>query len=349
MIASQLTQAMQIAVLARVPIFIKSSPGGGKTALGHQTVKAMGWDLRSKCLAQTDALDARGLPEINAKGFTTSAMPEWLPRDPDAKTVIYFDEFTKAPLLVMNVASELLCEGTIGGPDLYKAPKNTSFILTGNRRSDRAGENEMPTHLKNRVMHIEYETDLEEWIAAAYRNFKGDNIQIVEPLDEPEQVDETIIGFHRRFPGKLSAFSTTEDAYASPRSWNFVNRLIPYLRSRPDLQLEMFAGCVGQGLAIEYTGWLRLIDKMFDPNLAFTNPDTCPVPEEPSVMFALITALASRVTKATANSFFTYMMRIPQDFAATCVVDAMAKDTLLMTGCPMGVKWGSRNHKMMVG
>ena len=350
---TQLSRALAICMLANVPVMVRGRSGGGKTQIGHGVAKAMGRTLYHKCIPQMDELESRGLPEI-MEGRTHQALPSWLPTTPG--NIIFFDEFTKGRPSVANTWAEPICEGTIGGADLYTVPPETGFILTGNMKGERAGDYELHTHMKNRMAHLHYEVDVDDWARGAFNNFSTpvdiSSISYIPSTSTSTSMDETLIAFFRHRPTLLHqapSLSTGEDAFCTPRSISYLNRLLPYITEQaPDLEIDLISGMIGSGTALEYIGFRRLIDTMFDPNLCFTYPDSAPIPTNPSIMYALLVALAARVTKATASPFFRYLARLSQDMASMCVVDALARNPLLMTQCPEGVAWASKNARLLI-
>jgi len=104
----------------------------------------------------------------------------------------------------------------------------------------------MPTPLRNRFVHLDFEVDSQEWsewaISAGIR---------------PE-----IIVFIRFRPQLLSAFARDANTFPSPRSWSSSPAFI--LDSGPDtgVEHEMFAGAAGTGTATEFSGFLRMFREL---------------------------------------------------------------------------------------
>ena len=71
----------------------------------------------------------------------------------------------------------------------FKLPDNCAIVAAGNRTSDRAGTNNMPSHLKDRLMFLEIEADLED---TAYFMAHG--------------IHEDVTGFKRSRPEFLHKF-----------------------------------------------------------------------------------------------------------------------------------------------
>src|SRR6516225_4363107 len=72
----------------------------------------------------------------------------------------------------------------------YTLPGGWAIVAAGNRDSDRAATTRMPTPLRNRFVHIDFEVDVQEWSEWAIKANVG-----------PE-----VIAFIRFRPELLSAF-----------------------------------------------------------------------------------------------------------------------------------------------
>jgi hypothetical protein len=319
----------------RVPL-IQSSPGVGKSSTVEQIANERAMRLITWRLGQMDASEVGGMPEVNNHRMSY-ALPDTLPGENDAPTIVFLDEIADAERMVYNAAAEFILDGTLRGAHTFKLAPQHRIVAASNRLSDRAGARDLPSHIRNRVVFMDVETDMEEWVA---------NFAI------PFGVREEVIAFIKHRPHLLDQFNPKERSFPTPRSWEAVSDMLPGLLKLPQehlgLQFEMVSGAVGEGAATEFTGFLRLISRMPDIDEVLKNPEKAPVPtDEVAIMYALCTALSMRVTNATRENFFTYMGRIPQDFAVMAVKDAQRKNVSIMQ-CRNGIKWATVNAPMMV-
>ena len=74
-------------------------------------------------------------------------------------------------------------------------------MAAGNRNSDRAAAMRMPTPLRNRFVHLDFEVDIQEWSEWA-----------IQVAIRPE-----VIAFLRFRPKLLSQFDRDANAFPSPR------------------------------------------------------------------------------------------------------------------------------------
>jgi len=96
---SELYTQLQILIDSDTPVFIHGSPGIGKSYIVNDIAKKNNLEIVDVRLSQLDAVDLRGIPSI--KGDQTKWMPPvFLPKDKDAKGILFLDELNSAPLSV---------------------------------------------------------------------------------------------------------------------------------------------------------------------------------------------------------------------------------------------------------
>ena len=132
--------------------------------------------------------------------------------------------------------------------------------------------------------------------------------------------------FLRFRPALLFQFDPAANprAFPTPRSWQFVSDVLT--DTPPTLQHPVVAGCVGDGPAAEFVGFLQLYRELPDVDAALAAPDATPVPREPAVLYALVGALVERCradTTPVAN-VFRYAARLPDEFALLTLRDVLA-------------------------
>ena len=100
--------------------------------------------------------------------------------------------------------------------------------------------------------------------------------------------------FLRYRPALLFQFdpAVQQRAFPTPRAWQFVSDVLA--KTPADLLHAVVAGCVGDGPAAEFVGFLRLYRDLPDLDQVLARPDTSPVPREPAVLYALVGALVER-------------------------------------------------------
>src|SRR5713101_651883 len=226
--ASAVTSALRTLVAARQPVFIWGGPGIGKSAVVHQLAVDLAVLLQDIRALLLDPVDLRGLPFLATDGRSKWATPEFLPRD--GTGILFLDELNAAPAMVQASCYQLVLDRKLGE---YTLPEGWAIVAAGNRDSDRAITTRMPTPLRNRFVHLDFEVDLQEWSQWAIQ----------------AGVCPEVIAFLRFRPELLSAFERDAPAFPSPRSWEFVSRILECLDSRPNpsIEHEVIAGAVGTG------------------------------------------------------------------------------------------------------
>jgi hypothetical protein len=261
-----------------------------------------------------DPVDLRGLPFLGRDGRSKWATPDFLPQDGEG--ILFLDELNAAPAMVQASCYQLVLDRRLGE---YTLPDGWSIVAAGNRDSDRAVTTRMPTPLRNRFVHLDFEVDLQEWCEWAIR----------------AGIRPEVIAFLRFRPALLSTFDREATAFPSPRSWEFVSRILDALDSASNFAIEheLMAGAVGLGAATELSGFLHIFRELPDTDEILMSPHQAPVPDEPSAQFAVASALARCASDTNFDRICTYLDRLPTEFRILCVRDATLRDsTLRSTG-----------------
>ena len=201
---SDISEALYGLIDARQSVFIWGGPGVGKSGVVRQVAERRSLPLRDVRALLLDPVDLRGLPYLS-EGRSKWATPDFLPQD--GAGVLFLDELNAAPPMVQASCYQLVLDRKLGE---YVLPDGWSIVAAGNRDSDRAVTSRMPTPLRNRFVHLDFEVDIQEWSAWA-----------IQANIRPE-----VIAFLRFRPALLSAFDRDNNAFPSPRSWEFVSRIL---------------------------------------------------------------------------------------------------------------------------
>lgn len=324
---SLMAEALQAMIQARQPAFIWGKPGVGKSQVMAQAAKALNRELRDVRAVLLDPVDLRGIPHVNGDGRAHWAVPDFLPREGEG--VLFLDELNAAPPLVAAACYQLVLDGKLGE---YTLPAGWSVMAAGNYETDRAVTTRMPTPLANRFVHLHFEIDLEDWCGWAFDN----NVRL------------EVISFLRFRPVLMHNFDPKQasKAFASPRSWEFVSRI---LDSKPGRAVEpaLIAGAVGEAASAEFNGFLRVFRNIPNPDAVLLHPDTAPVPEDPATLYALAGVLAQKATEANFDRVTTYAGRMPVEFAVLLVSDAAKRDKDIQNTAAF-IKWASSNSDVLL-
>ncbi len=323
--ASGIFGALRTLIAARQPVFIWGGPGIGKSAIVRQLAENLGIPLQDVRALLLDPVDLRGLPFLAADGRSKWATPEFLPQD--GSGILFLDELNAAPAMVQASCYQLVLDRRLGE---YSLPEGWAIIAAGNRDSDRAVTTRMPTPLRNRFVHLEFEVDLQEWSEWA-----------IQGGLRPE-----VIAFLRFRQELLSAFDRDANAFPSPRSWEFVSRILDAAPD-PAVEHELFAGAVGSGAATEFSAFLRMFRELPSIDSILLNPLTEPVPENAAAQYAVASALARCASATNFERVCLYLDRMPTEFRVLCVRDASLHEPGIRHTAAY-VKWAIANHHVLI-
>lgn len=289
----------------RQPIMLWGPPGIGKSALVYQETQRLGIQFIDLRLVQIDSVDLRGMPYKDVRddkvvmGFAPSAM---LPRT--GAGILFLDELPQAPTLVQNSASELLLDRRVGE---YILPDGWAVMCAGNRRTDRAATIEVPSHLKNRLTHIEVKSDLKDWVKWAAD--AGINIHV--------------INFLKANPKHLNAFDADAMAFPTGRSWAFASKYVDS-GATGIIRDAMIAGCVGEAVGLELCAYLDTVISMPTYADVIKNPQGVPLPSKSNLLFAMIGMVGGEAQPKDADKIVSFFKRLPHEevrFALTQMME----------------------------
>jgi hypothetical protein len=315
---SEVVKALAALVPTRRPVYLWGPPGAGKSSLVRQAAESLGLNLVDVRATLLDPVDLRGLPRVT-KDTAVWCPPAFLPRGGEG--VLFLDELAQTAPLVQAACLQLTLDRRVGE---YELPAGWSVIAASNRAEDRAGTHRLISPLLNRFVHLEVDVSPEDWQEWA-----------VTAGIAPE-----VRAFLQYRPALLFQFDPQANprAFPTPRSWQFVSDVLT--RTPDDLLHPVAAGCVGDGPAAEFLGFLRLYRELPDLDAVLARPDTAPVPREPAVLYALVGALVERCRsdQAPLPNFVKYALRLPEEFAVLALRDALAVNPRLV-GLPAVQQW----------
>lgn len=222
-------------------------------------------------VSQLDPSDLRGLPKID-NGTTKWLPPNWLPTG--GQGILFFDELNLAPNCIMASCYQLILDKKLGD---YVLPKAWSIMSAGNRMEDSAGVFEMSVPLQNRFLHVELEApSVDEWIDWGVE----------------KQIDHRIMSFLKFKPNLLFKWQrgSKERAFATPRSWVFVNQLIKDMPESNGTMNTLVSTAIGEATAIEFTAFLKL-SKKIDIEALLANPNKFTVPTDAQMVYSLVSGI----------------------------------------------------------
>lgn len=285
-----------------VPVFIWGPPGSGKSSIVKQVTERNAIGFKDVRMTLLDPTDLRGIP-IPFEGKAMWLAPGFLPdekRDGE-QGVLFLDELNAAPPLVQASGYQLVLDRAIGE---YKLPDGWTIVGAGNRQGDRAVIHRMPSPLANRFIHLDFDVHLDDWTDWAITH----------------RIQSEVIGFIRFRSALLDAFDPKRDerAFPTPRSWEYVSRLLTIGRGIRNIMSSVVAGAVGDGAAAEFMSYLDVYQRLPDLGRILEGRSS-EVPEEKDIRYATITALATRAEGKHIENLLKYSTQYPAEFAVLLV------------------------------
>lgn len=326
---SQVARCARTLVALQIPFYLKGKVGIGKSQVIHQLCDELKIEMRDVRLSQMDPTDIKGFPSPD----TAKGVMRWLPADflpTKGKGVLFLDELPSAPMAVQAAAYQLILDRKVGN---YTLPPGWSVCGAGNLDTDRAIVNRMSSALANRLVHVEFEADLEDWVDYAIQS----------------GIDADLVAFLRFRTNLLHSFDSTQNpaAFPTPRAWFTVDKMRKAQMASLD-EHELIKGTVGEGAAAELRSFLKVIQDLPSVDEIKLNPDTTKVPEEPATQYALTTALSMGTTTAPAFArFMQYVNRMPVEFQVVYVRDCIKRVAPIKNDASF-TKWSIKNHDVVL-
>jgi hypothetical protein len=256
--------------------------------------------------------------QINAlkNGVLTSHVTDALPKnggDPDVPTLLVFDEIDKADPSIFPVVSSLITERKLFGSD-YALQDNVHFVFLGNRTSDGTLGRRLPKNIINRLSVTEAtfgDIDKRNWKDWAFS----------------EGLAPEVIAFLNYFPHHFTSDESDHlGKQPTPRSWEKIGRLFPKL-TKENLRLFV-CSLVGEGIAREFAGFVKLAKKLPDFEAIFQSPKSCDAISEVQVLCLASASLVSRCeTEEQVEASITFLSETcgTREFTNSFIRDLLTK------------------------
>lgn len=325
----QIVSALHTLISIRQPVFLWGAPGVGKSQVVAQVAAEQGLALRDIRAVLLDPVDLRGLPRI-ADNRAIWCPPAFLPGENDPERgILFLDELNAAPPLVQAACYQLILDRSIGE---YRLPDGWCIIAAGNRDKDRAVTHRMPTALANRMVHLDFDAVLEDWLVWA----------------QDHGIRQEVCSFLRFRPRFLHLLdpASQDRAFPSPRSWEFVSRI---LAAGPSVSVEqeLFKGAIGTVAAAEFAGFLDVWRELPDVEEVLADPECARVPAEPAALYALCEALGLAACRDNMEALCTYALRLPAEFGVLLMREAVCHEESLAQTEAFAL-WAERNAEVLV-
>jgi MoxR-like ATPase len=331
-------------------LFLWGPPGIGKSAFVRQAAEREGWTEAGHAfveirLSQMEPVDLRGLPVPDRTARKTDWLPPaWLPfegSDWPETGVLFLDEASSATPSVQAAAYQLVLDRQLGEAKLKKGWR---LVLAGNRVTDGGVAFRLSMPLANRMLHVEVRPSLEAWTRWA--------------LDCGIHWD--VLGFLQFRPSLLMTFEgalkSREVAFATPRSWEMVSKI---LAREPDTRAELLetlvAAAVGPGVASEFIAWRALKKELPDLDAVLAGKAVA-CADKADVRYAAAVALASRIietgqrdmqrAQADSQRAIVWLDKLDVRFAALFINFVRRRNKLYLLG-NAHTEWVTRHRSLL--
>lgn len=331
---------------AGIPFFVWGPPGIGKSkAILRRVARYFGAQYNDVRLLLREPTEIRVTFNIDDKGNAKLSRAWWIP-DGKVPTVIGFDEFNAAPRTTQAAAYEPLLDHAIDG---HALPDNCYIGAAGNRESDRAVVEKMPTPARLRMAHINMVTSPDGWAKWAAGSDKEQEQVEDFPLRKKAHLIRAEVQAFNRFTGGryLDELGNADDqkrqalfnaqTFSSARGMEFLSKTMDALDEQEtgvDAMVEQacYAATVGLPVASEFKPFLKVFRSLPDIDEIIAKPERASVPKQDSVgtLYALSAALSRRMTKDNIGNILKYLDRLPSvEFNVWCVRDALRREIAL--------------------
>jgi hypothetical protein len=304
---SQVARMLHSCIEMKIPFYMAGAVGVGKSQVAKQVATSLGLEFTDVRLSQMDPTDIKGFPSPDAKTKTMGWLPaDFLPKK--GKGLLFLDELVSAPTAVQAASYQLILDRCVGN---YKLPDGWAIGAAGNRLVDRSLVNKMPAALANRLVHIDYEVDLDDWVTHAMAS----------------GISDSTIAFLRFRSKLLHDFDANLNpaTFPTPRAWFTVDKFVKANLSQSD-EYELVCGTVGKAAAAEHAAFMRVIKNLPTADEIRVAPDTTKVPKEPATLYALTTSLAMATDKASFSTFLQYVSRMEKEWQVIYIRDCLKRE-----------------------
>ena len=290
----------QILSVNLVP-FLQGSPGIGKSAIIKEVANGAKLKVIDLRLSQCEPTDLLGLPVLSEEKAKYKAF-DTFPLEKDKVPagykgwLLFLDELNSAPRSVQVAAYKIVLDRMVGQEKLND---KVYIVAAGNLATDNAVVNSLSTALRSRLVNIECQVSVEEWLDwAVEQKFNPDILAYVSYKGtkglysfNPEQNDQT---------------------FACPRTWEMMNKIMS--KFKPDEQMcEAILGATG----MEFSGIIAKLNKL--PKFEDIFKGTASVPEDLGTRYFAIYHICDAekkevTTKNQFNALISYVNKYDKEF-----------------------------------
>jgi len=310
--------------------------GCGKTQIVAQYAASIGAELVPVHLMSMSPEDAK-FPIVDPVLGTVTFVPAHMFLANGNVKLFFWDELTHAATMLQSMCYQVFEGNRLGD---FMLPPDCLHIAAHNRVSDKGVHNRVPDPLRRRWFELAVEPDLQAWVDWANRN----------------GVDPLVINYVRWKPDHFYMDIEKGGMAPDPRAWVKISDLMKANPTiDPDLLHALVCGKVGDGVASEFTAFLRLYAGLPDLNAIISNPkshvagvtETDARKVNPALAYAVSAGLGRLATVSNFGKVLAFLERMPEDFNVLSVRDATTRDKAL-TATPDMVRWSIKHQDVIL-
>lgn len=336
-------------------VLLLGEPGAGKTTMVKDVTKRLIFEMDGKPYDLlilhpqiADPTDFKGMPGLVkiADGIDgTKAL--FIPFgeleamiNADRPLVVFLDDFGQALRAVQAAIQQLILERKV---NTHTISKHVRFALAANRTRDMAGVEQTLSTIKTRVRIFNVVPDVDDWCMWASANgvpseciafIRFKQLAFLTAWADPRfRPDKNTVG-----DGNIRTCRTVTEAF------------LDYADGVPQgMELSFAHSLTDHAWAIEFLAFIKTFRDLPDLDRAYADPDSfvCPPLSKPDVVWATTAGIAARAKKDNADAFFKLVSKLPKDFGAAAVKDAITRDPKIPSTKGF-LKWFNNNQDIVL-
>jgi hypothetical protein len=298
------TEALSLAVAARVPVLLWGAPGTGKTSALRALADAAGLPCEVVIASIREPSDFAGLPVV-IDGEVRFAPPSWARRLAGCtEGLLFLDELSTAPPAVQAALLRVVLERVVGDLTL---PDGIVIVAAANPPEQAADGWDLSAPLANRFCHLDWVMDARTFAEGMAAGFAAPTAAQL-----PDGWERNLVSAR----ALVSAFALVRPAlvvappvdaseagrgWPSPRTWEMTARLLAAAKAcgaSDDAVSAVVRGAVGDGAGAEFLAWSSELD-LPDPEAVLADPSSFVLPERGDRAYAALSSIAAAVVADT--------------------------------------------------
>jgi len=356
---SQYFEALPNLYKAGTTIHLVGAPGIGKTAVNRQGVEHMSelygeqFGYAEVLCTAIDAPDVLGflVPSKREDGqavahYTMSNVITKVEATGCERGILNLEEVGQADQLTQKALAQLMNERQVGD---HKLPDGWFVVMSSNRVQDRAGAGRMLSHIINRIVTLEFTSDVESW--SKWYEDEGKH-----PMGAAYAKARPGVLFTNEVPSKDGPYSTPRSFtraidYLSMIAGDDVNGNVNMKLPSDVICQEVVAGLMGEGSAADLFSFLKVESILPDITAILKDPKKAKLPPEDRLdgQYAVMQLLLHYAEPDNIEKLFDYGKRLNLELQTSLVRSLIKKSGGTLLNSPAISKFIADHRALIVG